>query len=277
MLTTVVASIEIGSGGLSVAADGSVFLADFGMILGDNATMGRKVVRWSPDEGVRDFASGFAGASGNDFDSSGVLYQANIRGDSISRISPDGAVVEFVSDGIRSPVGIVIDESDIVYVANCGHNTIQRVGQDGSSEEFSADSLLNGPNGLALGPNNDLYVANFEDGKVLHLAADGQASVLAVLPGGNNGHLTFHDGYLYVVARSAHQLFRVSLDGDVQLFAGNGTKGQTDGPRLEASFCYPNDVEVSPDGQWLYVNDVADISSDGTKLGPTALRRVALS
>ena len=96
--------------------------------------------------------------------------------------------------------------------------------------------------------------------------------MLATLPGANNGHLAFADDALYVVARKVHQIYEVSLDGEVTLYAGDGEKGGTDGPLLEASFCYPNDIAVSPDGSRLYVNEVADHASEGKKLGPTRIR-----
>ncbi|MEE2777256.1 MAG: hypothetical protein VYE73_10930, partial [Acidobacteriota bacterium] len=94
--------------------------------------------------------------------------------------------------------------------------------------------------------------------------------------GNNNGHLVFHGEGLYVVARSAHQVYRVSLDGEVELFAGSGEKGGQDGDRLSASFSYPNDIAVSADGRSLVLHDVADHSSEGRTLGPTRIRRIDL-
>ena len=96
------------------------------------------------------------------------------------------------------------------------------------------------------------------------------------LTGGNNGHLSYSKGALYVVDRGAHQIYKVSLTGKPTLLAGSGEKGGADGPALEASFCYPNDLIASPDGKVLYVNDVADHSSQGRKLGPTRVRTITL-
>ena len=105
----------------------------------------------------------------------------------------------------------------------------------------------------------------------------GEASVLASLPGNNNGHLAYHDGALYVVARSAHQVYRVTLDGQFELFAGSGEKGGADGDLSSASFCYPNDIAINSDGTALYLNDVADHASEGRILGPTRIRRIDLN
>ena len=102
----------------------------------------------------------------------------------------------------------------------------------------------------------------------------GEVSVLATLPGNNNGHIVYVDGVLFVVARAAHQIYEVSMSGEMKLFAGSGEKGGADGPRLEASFCFPNDIAISPDGKTLYVNEVADESTDGMKLARTRVRTI---
>lgn len=78
------------------------------------------------------------------------------------------------------------------------------------------------------------------------------------------------------MARSAHQIYSVELDGQVDLLAGSGEQGLDDGPAQEATFSYPNDIGVSPDGRFLYVNDVADLASRGILLAPMVIRRIRL-
>ena len=77
-----------------------------------------------------------------------------------------------------------------------------------------------------------------------------------------------------MVARSAHQIWRVELDGTKALIAGTGEQGENDGLPSEASFSLPNDLGFSPDGSLLYVNEVADTESKGQKLYPTRLRKI---
>ncbi|HVS64339.1 MAG TPA: hypothetical protein VMT85_12650 [Thermoanaerobaculia bacterium] len=109
---------------------------------------------------------------------------------------------------------------------------------------------------------------------MIAVSTEGAARVHATIPGDNNGHLVHHDGALWVVGRSAHQIFRVTMDGEVSVFAGSGEKGGADGEPRKASFCYPNDLGWSPDGTVLYVNDVANHESEGRILGPTRIRRI---
>ena len=276
-LVSTLAEIDIGSGGLAVDGDGNVYAADFGAILGDPSTSGTKVIRVTPDGESSLFADGFEGASGNAFDSAGDLLQANIRGRTISRITPGGEVSTFATEGLQSPVGIVFGADGDLFVANCGNASIQRISADGESSRLVQSSLLACPNGIVLGPDGNLYVSNFYNGGVIKVTLEGEVSELATLPGNNNGHLTVLDGALLVVARAAHQIYRVSLDGEVELWAGSGEKGGDDGDALEASFCFPNDIAVGPDGRTVYVNDVGDHSSDGAKLGPTRIRKITVS
>ncbi|MDH3628327.1 MAG: hypothetical protein OEV00_09840 [Acidobacteriota bacterium] len=110
--------------------------------------------------------------------------------------------------------------------------------------------------------------------RVWKITADGEVSVLATLPGGNNGHLVYAKDALYVVDRGGHRVYRMTMKGEFAVFAGSGTKSGDDGTAEAASFCFPNDIDASPDGKTFYVNDVADDTSGGMKLGPTRIRRI---
>ncbi|MEM7049201.1 MAG: SMP-30/gluconolactonase/LRE family protein [Acidobacteriota bacterium] len=266
------AEVPGGTGGLVVDRDGFVYSADFGAILGDPKTAGTRLFRIAPDGETSVFARGFDGASGVALGADGSFYQSNIRGGFISRVAPDGQVTTFVKEGVSGPVGVVVDDQGVLWIANCGGNSIQKITADGSSSRFVESPLFKCPNGITLDPRGNLYVANFYSGDVIKITPGGEATVLATLPGGNNGHIVFAHGVLYVVARKAHQIYTVSLEGEVTLFAGSGEKGGADGALLEASFCFPNDIAVSPDGRRLYVNEVADETSEGRKLAPTRIR-----
>ena len=275
LVKTLVGQINIGSGGMDVDAQGNIYAADFGAAL--NAPPGTFVMKITPQGVVTTFATGLVGASGNDFDSQGNLMQSNIGAGSISKILPNGTNTTFVGpgNGILGPVGIVADPNDTLYVCNCSNNTIQKVNPLGFVTQFLASNLLSCPNGITRDTIGNLYVANFNNGNVIKITPDGTASVLVTLPGNNNGHILYGNDVLYVVARSANQLYKVTLAGQITLLAGTGTRGLKDGSALNATLSLTNDVALSPDGKILYFNDVVSLSGSNI-ISPVTIRMVLL-
>ena len=86
----------------------------------------------------------------------------------------------------------------------------------------------------------------------------------------------YHDGGLYVVARGAHQIYRIELDGQFAVFAGSGDRGADDGDVAVATFSFPNDIGVSPDGRVFYINEPSPLDVPHTVLSPTRIRRIVL-
>ena len=156
--------------------------------------------------------------------------------------------------GTKFPSGVVENSLSICQIANIAENA----------------------NGITMDEEGNYYIANFSDGNVIKVTAEGKASILLTIPGDNNGHIMFHSGYLYVVGRSAHSIYKVSLSGKMELFAGTGERGRTNGDRLKSTFNYPNDLDFSPDGKFLYVNEQADTVGDPRILTPTIVRRIRM-
>lgn len=269
------------SGGVKIGPDGFLYVANFGAAL-SNAN-GNQVWRVNRVTGEREvFATGLQGASGNDFDSEGNLFQSNIAGGWIAKIDPDGNVTNFTNTGINAPVGIAIDGEDNLYVANCGNNTIRKVTPDGTSTPFASGGLFACPNGITLDHEGNVYVSNFNgNDNVVKITPDGTPSVLADIPGFNNGHLTFYepDTVLFVNSHGISNIYRVTLEGEVTKIAGTSSRGNDDGDALtEATFSRPNGIAVSPDGDTLWVNSsIPTVDNPATNffpLNPSVVRMV---
>ncbi len=261
-----------GSGGVTLDAEGNIFVADFGETLG-NAN-GTKVYRVYRNGTIEEFADGLEGASGNDFNSEGYLLQSNIAGGYVSKISPDGKVEQFASEQIFAPVGVVVNSGDTAFVADCGANQFAMITPDGQSSFFRSHPEFACPNGLTMDDDGNLYTCNFRNGKVLKITKDKIVSTVATIPSDRCGHLTYSNGFLYVVGRCSNQIYRVSLEGDVQLIAGSGGRGNDDGQALEATFNLPNGIAASADGDTLFINDAVSLDGDctSTPLNPVVLR-----
>ena len=103
--------------------------------------------------------------------------------------------------------------------------------------------------------NENLYIGNFNDGKVLKRSPNGSVTAIGDIPGWM-GFLTYANGYVYATAYQGNRIYRIKSDGTEQVvFAGTGNAGTTDGDLLSASFNAPNGIAASATGDTLFVSD----------------------
>ena len=104
------------------------------------------------------------------FDGNGNLYIANHGANTISEVTPAGAVSTFVSasQGLNGPGSLAFDSSGNLYIANTANSTISKVTPGGTVSTFIASSQANfGVNALTIDSADNLYIAgNDEIGKV---------------------------------------------------------------------------------------------------------------
>ncbi|MBO6576660.1 MAG: SMP-30/gluconolactonase/LRE family protein [Rhodothermales bacterium] len=265
-VVTLADSLVGGVGGIAVDRLGNVYSADFM----------DTVWRIRPDGRTDRFATGLYGPSGNFFDPQGNLLQSNFFGNYISKIARDGSHEVWVENGLNGPVGLTLAADGTTYVCNCSSNSIARVTEDRVAKEFAAGDLFRCPNGITTTPDGDIWVVNFSDGNVIRISEDGEARVHATVPGSGNGHITFARGALYVTAFQSHRIYRVSLEGEVDLVAGSANPGEVDGPPEQARFIFPNGIAVAPSGDRMFVNDYINRSPPTLDIPPVPLANVRL-
>ena len=282
-VSTLVSSINA-SGGISFGPDGNIYVADFGILL--NNANGTTVYKVTPQGAVSTFATGFSGASGNDFDANGNLIQANIAASRIDRISPSGVRTTIANTGLQGPVGVAVASNGDIFVANCGGNSISRI-SNGVVSDFVVGSGLSCPNGLTFDPEGNLYTINFNNGGIYKIDPQGQIALLATTPrsifrpSGGNGHIVYGNGRMYLTNNANSQIFEMTLDGKLSVLAGSGALGNQDGSAEQATFSLPNGIAISPDGRYLYVNS-AQYTAPGAldpatfQLNPSLVRVIDL-
>lgn len=271
---TVAPELDAATGGIAVDGEGNIYVANIGPA---PRRRGTRVLRITPGGEVEVFAEDdrLRGAAGNVVAPDGTLYQSAFTAGAVLRISPDGTVEDYADDGVAGPMGIVVDPGgDGIYLADCTADTVVRVDAGGDASDFADDPQLDCPTGLAMDDDGNLYAANFSDGRVLKIDSTGSVSDFAVVPGDNNAHLVFNGELLYLVGRGAHQIFTVTLDGQVDVLAGTGERGLQDGPGSAATFSLPNGIALGPDGA-LYINQVVD--DTGNRNFPVAVRRITIN
>lgn len=270
------------SGGVTYGPDGMLYVSDFGPQLGPSEQP-TSVYRVNPATGESTvFATGFDGASGAAFDSEGNFYQAEPRGNKVTRINRDGSR-EVVADNLNTPVGVQLDDDSNLYVCNCGANEILKFDVDGARSVLASEpDLMACPNGLTIDGAGNLYAVMFGAGNVVKISSAGKLSLLGQLPtlsGGPNpiglGHITWYDGELFVTAIGTGVVFRMADDGsNLQTIAGIPFAfSNLDGGGAVATFSKPNGIAISDDGKKLFVN-VSEPTwpQAATALHPAAVR-----
>ncbi len=267
------------SGGLAVSLNGDIFVADYG----EQTTIanGVNVYRVNSDGEVSIFATNIKGASGNAVDKSGVLYQSSYIDNKVYRINTDGEATVFAEgEQLSGPVGIQFDSEGSMYVANCNSNSIiKKIGDNLVNFVRSSDFAC--PAGLAFDENDNLYVTQYANGDIHRIDVNGNITLLASSPSGHtktnggNGHITYGNGKLYFVSGATHQVFSLSLSGELSIVAGSGKQGRTDGIASSAEFSLPNGIDISSDGKFLFVNDSQTVGND-SQVAPNVIRKITL-
>jgi RHS repeat-associated protein len=140
------------------------------------------------------------------------------------------------------------------------------------------NATMGPPRGVLAGPDGSIYIVDRANTRIRRVGPDGIISRFAgggsVLPSSTPIAATEArlfspvavaldaDGNLYIADQSNFQVYRVTTDGQLTVFAGTGENGSgaagDGGPATEARFSEPFALAVGPDGS-VYIADVLDL------------------
>jgi sugar lactone lactonase YvrE len=160
------------------------------------------------------------------FDAAGNLYVSNIGNNTISKVTPGGAVSAFVNIGLNEPLGLAFDAAGNLYAANLGNSTISKVTPTGAVSTFATGTLISGPVGLAFDSAGNLYVSNVGNDTISKVTPPGAVSTFASNGLINGSYpadgLAFDSaGNLYVVNGNS-TISKVTPAGVVSAFVSSG-------------------------------------------------------
>lgn len=258
---------------------------------------------------------GYVDAAGNNarfnyplglaFDSSGNLYVADGGNNCIRKITSAGAVTTLAGlagsqgtvDGVanvarfNAPHGIAVDGAGNVYVGDYGNHAIRKVtsggvvstlagalGNAGALDGNGNSARFNNPQGVAVDPAGNVYVADGSNHAIRKITSDGTVTTFAGLLGnlgsvdGTGNAARFNCpagvaldvyGNLFVAERDNHSIRRVTSSGVATFLAGSlGNAGAQDGTGAAAKFDDPHGIAVDLKGNVFvvdYFNDAVRV------------------
>ena len=241
----------LGFGGLVVAANGDIYVADAYNQVIRKITPAGVVSRFVGTPRINGYVDGDGNISRAAFNNiynfifaqNGDIYVADHINHSIRKVTPSGVVTTLAGSGTQG------------YADGTGTNA-----------QFAATS------GITFGPDGSLYVADQANHCIRKVTLAGVVTSVAGNPGVNGYaegtgtdaqfwnpvYISFGpDGNMYVADNANHAIRKVTPSGVVTTLAGEGgstSNGHVDGTGTDAKFANPYGLAVGPDGN-IYVAD----------------------
>ncbi|MEL6256883.1 MAG: SMP-30/gluconolactonase/LRE family protein [Bacteroidota bacterium] len=270
---------EIGAGSLLLGPSGQLWMGDYNIQrhVSMNSDTIYRLYRITEDGSFQEESTEYQVLAGNVFDSEFNLYQSDILNARILRKTPGGVFDTLVANGypLFQPDGIYVDANKNIFVADQEAGNVVKIDPDGISSQFAF--VGKSPRGITADTEGNLYVShNHENGEISKVSPDGTVSILASLPVSIPegyglpykmwmGYIIFHEGFLYVAGMSSDRIYKISLDGEVEVFAGSGKRGIPRGGVRTANLNRPLGLAFSANGKKLYISGCTDVTPSHTQ------------
>ena len=242
----------------------------------------------------------FAYPYGIAVDNATNVYVADTYNLTIRKVTPAGVVSTVAglagsygsTDGtggharFNLPLGIAVGGGTNLFVPDSANNTIRKItsagvvstiagfaGSAGSTDGTLSTARFNNPQGVAVDPAGNLYVADSYNSTIRKVTSVGVVTTIAGLagtPGTANGagsDAQFNrpygvaldtNGNIFVADTYNHIIRKITSAGVVSTFAGSaGVAGTTNGQGVSAQFNLPNGIAVDGAGN-VYVADTGN-------------------
>jgi len=239
----------------------------------------------------------FKGTGGIVVDSQDNIFA--VSGNKIMKITPSGSISLFAGDSnnisgnkdglgsnarFNEPQQLAIDNNDTIYVVDYKNNRIRKIMPNGEVTTLAGSSLgykegngsqakFNRPFGIAVNENGVVYVADTYNFRIRKIMPNGDVTTLA--GNGSQGYkdqegtlakfdecasMTIGiDGNIYVSDALNRRIRKITPEGMVSTFAGNGNCKVIDGKGTEATVCGMWSITTDKKGNLIYVDVVHNL------------------
>lgn len=236
--------------GLAMDENGTIYGSYWGIWQG---AVGTHLLRYRPNGMFDTLATGLNRPNGIAYHR-GQLYIANSGTNQLVIMDTTGENRSVISvpGGISN--ALFVPGTDSLVMVAWNQNRILGLTSNGEVATVAQSSLLNGPVGAAYDTAGNLYIGNYNDGRILKYH-DGQVEVFANI-GGGMGFLTYADNALLATNHTDKKVYRITIaDQSVKVIAGSGTTQITDGIGEAAAFRFPNGIQATASGDTIYVSE----------------------
>jgi sugar lactone lactonase YvrE len=226
--------------GLSFDLEGNLYVSHI-----SGSLKGSKIYKVAVGGQISIAASDLDGPLGTDFDSLGNLYVANYNSGVITKITPEGEQSRF--SNLTNVNGIVINDQDELFVTSYNASEVYKVAPSGEYEIWAQGNGLNAPVGIALDENGNVYVGNYENGRIFKIDSAKSVTELGSSPDSyGNAYIAYANGMVYATGIDSNKIYTIPVDGSAVVeLEGSGAAGLS----------FPNDIVANEDGTKLYVSN----------------------
>jgi sugar lactone lactonase YvrE len=249
------------NGFMNVDKDGNLYVSEYGVFTKTGGS-GKRLYKISPKGKLLDSITNLSGPIGTVLDNKENLYinnDNNTKRSIILKVDKKGNQTKFAE--VKGwPIGIKKNKKGVMYLTNYNSPEIFTIDKKGKVDVFVKNKELIGTAGIDFDAKGNLIVANFATAKIFSITPKGEIKKITelkdiVVQGWGIGHLTVLDDTIYATGIAVSKVFKISLDGKVELFAGNGKPQTKDGLLKEASFNYPNGITSDKKNKIIYISE----------------------
>jgi sugar lactone lactonase YvrE len=237
-------------------------------------------------------------------DSLGNLYIADLINLRIRKVTANGIITTVAGNGTSGfggdggpaisaqlylPYGVAVDSAGGLYIADYGNGRIRKVASDGTINTVAGNGTkgyggdggpatiakLNTPTGVAVDAAGNVYVADYQNGRIRKVSSDGSISTAAgtgvIGYSGDGGPAASAQismpttvtvdaaGNIYIPDYGNSRIRKVTPTGIISTIAGIGTSGFSGdgGPATSAKLNFPTNVAVDSAGN-VYIADYSN-------------------